>query len=242
MLGLLFLISGPSMLIAFLKLRRRNMGPILDANGWAVNALTKVNLPLGRSLTGTAALPPGAERSLVDPYAEKRRLWPRVLLVLLLLGAAGFGLWKTGYLSDWLGWVPRPETQWLRPRPATPIPGCEVAPASPGTASPGTAPGTAPTGPTAPGLENPQGPNVPTIDPNSVGPNVRANDPDPIPKNKIPEAPGQRNPEYAIKVEGKAGYVKSPYDTQGRLIDVRGLPPGTEAECPYTHRTFLVPP
>ena len=100
-----------------------------------------------------------------------------------------------------------------------------------------TAPGS-----TAPGLENPQGPNVPTIDPNSVGPNVKVNDPDPIPKNKIPEAPGQRNPEYAIKVEGKAGYVKSPYDTQGRLIDVRGLPPGTEAECPYTHRTFLVPP
>ena len=32
------------------------------------------------------------------------------------------------------------------------------------------------------------------------------------------------------------------YDGQGRLIDVRGLPPGTEAECPYTHRTFLVPP
>ena len=32
------------------------------------------------------------------------------------------------------------------------------------------------------------------------------------------------------------------YDTQGRLIDVRGLPPGTEAECPYSRRTFLVPP
>ena len=89
---------------------------------------------------------------------------------------------------------------------------------------------------------NPQGPNVPTIDPTSVEPTVKTPDPDPIPKNKIPEAPGQRNPEYAIKVEGKAGYVKSPYDTQGRLIDVRGLPPGTEAECPYTHRTFLVPP
>ncbi len=67
-------------------------------------------------------------------------------------------------------------------------------------------------------------------------------DPTPAPKNNIPPAPTPNNPEYAIKVEGKPGYVKSPYDTQGRLIDVRGLPPGTEAECPYSRRTFLVPP
>ena len=67
-------------------------------------------------------------------------------------------------------------------------------------------------------------------------------DPTPAVKNKIPDAPVKNNPDYAIKAEGKPGYVKSPYDSQGRLIDVRGLPPGTEAECPYTHRTFLVPP
>ena len=68
-------------------------------------------------------------------------------------------------------------------------------------------------------------------------------DPTPAVKNgNIPPAPTPNNPEYAIKVDGKPGYVKSPYDTQGRLIDVRGLPPGTEAECPYSRRTFLVPP
>jgi hypothetical protein len=67
-------------------------------------------------------------------------------------------------------------------------------------------------------------------------------DPTPASRNKIPPPPTPNNPEYAIKVDGKPGYVKSPYDTQGRLIDVRGLPPGTEAECPYTRRTFLVPP
>jgi hypothetical protein len=66
-------------------------------------------------------------------------------------------------------------------------------------------------------------------------------DPTPATKHNIPPAPVQNNPEYAIKSE-KPGYVKSPYDSQGRLIDVRGLPPGTEAECPYTRRTFLVPP
>ncbi|MEO6753936.1 MAG: hypothetical protein ABIP85_19315 [Chthoniobacteraceae bacterium] len=67
-------------------------------------------------------------------------------------------------------------------------------------------------------------------------------DPTPAVKNKIPDAPVKLNPEYANKAEGKPGYVSSPYDPQHRLIDVRGLPPGTEAECPYTRRTFLVPP
>ena len=48
--------------------------------------------------------------------------------------------------------------------------------------------------------------------------------------------------EFATKAEGHPGYVNSPFDPQRRLIDVRGLPPGTESECPYTRRTFLVPP
>ena len=66
-------------------------------------------------------------------------------------------------------------------------------------------------------------------------------DPTPAEKKKIPDAPVKSNPEYAPKSD-KPGYVSSPYDPQHRLIDVRGLPPGTEAECPYTRRTFLVPP
>lgn len=111
-LGLILLISGPSMLIAWLKLRRRNLGPILDANGWAVNTLTRVNLPLGRSLTDVAKLPPGAERSLVDPFGEAKPKWPKRLLYVLILGAVGFGLWKTGQLSRWLSWVPTPEHAW----------------------------------------------------------------------------------------------------------------------------------
>ena len=68
-------------------------------------------------------------------------------------------------------------------------------------------------------------------------------DPPPVKHNvPPPPEPKSNNPEYAPKADGKPGYVKSPYDPQGRLIDVRGLPPGTEAECPYTRRTFLVPP
>ena len=47
-LGILLIISAPSMAIAWLKLRKRNLGPILDANGWAVNAKAKIKRALRR--------------------------------------------------------------------------------------------------------------------------------------------------------------------------------------------------
>ncbi|MCK9389141.1 MAG: hypothetical protein M0Q22_12230 [Sulfuritalea sp.] len=73
--GLMLLVSGPAMVLAWFKLRSRNLGPILDANGWAVNARARINIPFGTSLTQLAQLPEGAERALSDPYAEKERPW-----------------------------------------------------------------------------------------------------------------------------------------------------------------------
>jgi hypothetical protein len=100
-LAIIVAISLPSVIIAFLKLRRRNLGPILDANGWAVNALAKMNVPFGGSLTGVAALPPGSSRDLVDPYAEKKSPWPKIIIVIILLVVAYFALNKLGYIYDW---------------------------------------------------------------------------------------------------------------------------------------------
>jgi hypothetical protein len=100
--GLLLAISGPSMFIAWLKLRTRNLGPILDANGWAVNTLTRVNIPLGGSLTELPKIPAGSNRSLVDPYAPKKSIWPRLLLVLLILAGVAYGLYRTNLLHKWL--------------------------------------------------------------------------------------------------------------------------------------------
>jgi len=74
--GLFLVISGPSMIIAWLKLRKRNLGPILDANGWAVNAKAKLNVPFGASLTGVAKLPPGATIGADDKFGEKPSAWP----------------------------------------------------------------------------------------------------------------------------------------------------------------------
>ena len=83
--SIMLVISAPSMAIAWLKLRKRNLGPILDANGWAVNAKAKMNVPFGGALTGVAMLPPGATFGAADKYAEKPSVWPKVLAVAFVL-------------------------------------------------------------------------------------------------------------------------------------------------------------
>lgn len=92
LVALMLAISGPSMLIAWLKLRQRNIGPILDANGWAVNAFARINIPFGGALTAVAMLPPGATRALEDPFADKKRPWTfyTVLAVLAVIGLTWF--------------------------------------------------------------------------------------------------------------------------------------------------------
>ena len=99
-LGIVLLISGPSMLLAYLKLRQRNLAPILDANGWAINTKAKMNVPFGSALTNVAKLPANAERSLDDPYAEKQRPWKTyaALAVILVLAYC----WSIGRLDDYL--------------------------------------------------------------------------------------------------------------------------------------------
>jgi hypothetical protein len=96
--GILLAISMPSVVIAWLKLRKRNLGPILDANGWAINAKAKMNVPFGASLTQIATLPPGSQRDLIDPFAEKKSPWPKIIFALVVLAALGGG-WYFGKLD-----------------------------------------------------------------------------------------------------------------------------------------------
>lgn len=110
-MGFMLLISGPSLILAFMKLRKRNLGPILDANGWAVNAKAKVNVPFGTSLTGIAKLPPGATVDVSDKFAEKSSAWPKILMVLF------FVWWIHSYLN-YEGWIYRwTDGQYGRPTP-----------------------------------------------------------------------------------------------------------------------------
>ncbi len=96
--GLMLIISGPAMVLAWLKLRQRNLGPILDANGWAVNTRARINIPFGTSLTGLARLPEGAERSLADPFAEKGQPWGGYLFLLVIIAVALGWLWWRGFI------------------------------------------------------------------------------------------------------------------------------------------------
>lgn len=66
--GIMLVISGPAMVMAWLKLRRRNIAPLLNANGWAINASSKISIPFGETLTDIAKFP---TLKLKDPYAKK---------------------------------------------------------------------------------------------------------------------------------------------------------------------------
>ncbi len=86
--GVMLLISMPSVVLAYIKLRKRNLGPLLDASGWAVNADAKINVPFGATLTSVARLPPGSRRDSSDRYADKGLPWKRVLALLLIVYGA----------------------------------------------------------------------------------------------------------------------------------------------------------
>ncbi|WP_050030086.1 hypothetical protein [Verrucomicrobium sp. BvORR034] len=57
--------------------------------------------------------------------------------------------------------------------------------------------------------------------------------PAPAPAPEIP---------YGSPIQGRPGYVNSPYAAAHQLVDVTGLPVGMEVKCPYTGKLFRVPP
>ena len=98
--GIMLVISGPAMVLAWLKLRRRNIAPLLNANGWAVNAASKISIPFGETLTDVAKYP---KLKLKDPYAKAGLApWKKWVISIAAVAVVAGGLWIFNLLS-WAG-------------------------------------------------------------------------------------------------------------------------------------------
>lgn len=71
--------SGPSVFIAWTKLRKRNLGPILNANGWAINSKVIVNILFGQTMTSLAKYPKVDLKGAKDPYMDYTPWWKKAL-------------------------------------------------------------------------------------------------------------------------------------------------------------------
>ena len=84
-IGILLAVSGPSMILAWMKLRKRNLAPLLNANGWAINSDAIVSVLFGNTLTDQAQFPlvkikyPFAKKGL-----SKAAKWTIAILSVLL--------------------------------------------------------------------------------------------------------------------------------------------------------------
>ena len=100
LIALLLVVSGPSMVLAWLKLRKRNLAPLLNANGWAINADALVNAMFGSSLTEQAQFP---MMKLVDPHQPIKKIsaggkWAiAISIIVAILAVAALIFWLLGY-------------------------------------------------------------------------------------------------------------------------------------------------
>lgn len=95
--SIILLISGPAMVMAWLKMRRRNIAPLLNANGWAINAVSKISIPFGETLTDIAKYP---NIKFKDPYAKKGlKTWQKWFISFITIAFVLFVLWLFNILS-----------------------------------------------------------------------------------------------------------------------------------------------
>ena len=97
-IAVMLVISGPSMILAWLKIRKRNLSPLLNANGWAINASVKVNMTFGATLTEMGRTPLKAEP---DPFADKAPWWKKLLYWLIGLGLVFWICYSQNWIEKW---------------------------------------------------------------------------------------------------------------------------------------------
>ncbi len=91
LLGITAIIIIPSIIMGFLRLRRRNMSVVLEASGWAINTPMRLTVKLGRIFTRKAFFPKDAykiRKDIIERFARKVGYrsfsFRRVLITLLI--------------------------------------------------------------------------------------------------------------------------------------------------------------
>ncbi|MCR5050540.1 MAG: hypothetical protein K6A36_05595 [Paludibacteraceae bacterium] len=108
-ISILLVISGPSMIMAWLKLRRRNLAPVLNANGWAVNADALISVTFGRTLTEQVRFP-----LVKDPLANAKKgmkPWQAMLTTLASIAVVCLLAWGVVYEYNKRNAIPEQQTQ-----------------------------------------------------------------------------------------------------------------------------------
>lgn len=97
--AVLLVVAVPTMVIATVKLRRRNLSMLLEACGWSVNAPMRLTARIGRLFTLVPSLPEGAHLrrdDLVEPLLRKvpdrEHGWAARLGGVILAAAVGTGI------------------------------------------------------------------------------------------------------------------------------------------------------
>lgn len=100
---ILLAISGPSMVLAWMKLRRRNLAPLLNANGWAVNADAIVNVLFGNTLTEQAQYPVLGDKAIGRKGEKaKGKKWAIAIASIVAgIGIAVAVMWWLGIRVVW---------------------------------------------------------------------------------------------------------------------------------------------
>jgi len=141
--GLVAIIAAPFGVLAWLKLRKRNLAGLLEAAGWALNDRLKISRGLALYFAQRPARPAGSQLDWVDkasglsefesvdeePGTKARRAFRRFLLIAALLTFGFLWAWFKGWLAPLGLDVPAA----LAPPPAEAAPAAE-APADPAAA------------------------------------------------------------------------------------------------------------
>lgn len=94
--AIMLIISGPACFIAWRKLRKRNLGPVLNANGWAINSSVLVNILFGGTLTTVAKYP---KVKMNDPFKKKCHAGRWILGIIIAAICAAAVLYFTGVIT-----------------------------------------------------------------------------------------------------------------------------------------------